>query len=257
VGDRDLPERVAQLAKEVAMARLRRFASFAGVTALLLLMTAAAVQTWPLQAAPPAAAPAGQSDQPHPGTATDQSRSTPVAIVKAPLVYPADAAGISGPVILQVHTDATGTPKEVEVVGGEAALAEAAAAALWRWRFEPGAEGREFLIALNVRPSVPDPFSDAPATRVGGDVKPPTKTANVSPVYPPKAKESGVQGIVVLEVRIGRDGHTTEGRVLRSADPRLDVAALDAALRWEFTPTIVEGRAVPVLMTVTVNFTLQ
>lgn len=238
------------------MARLRRFASFVGVTALLLLMTAAAVQTWTLQDAPPVAAPpARQVDQP--GTPTDQSRSTPVAILKAPVVYPADAAGISGPVMLQVRTDAAGTPTAVEVVGGEAALGEVAAAALWRWRFEPLFEAHEFLIALNVRPSAPDPFSNAPATRVGGDVKPPTKIANVSPVYPADAKQHGVQGVVALEVRIGRDGHTTEGRVLRSADPRLDVAALDAAMRWQFAPTILEGRAVPVLMTVTINFTLQ
>ncbi|MCL4848969.1 MAG: TonB family protein [Acidobacteria bacterium] len=238
------------------MARLRRVASFTGITALLLLRTAGAVQTWPLQAESPAAAPAvGHVAQP--GIPTDQPRPTPAAILKAPVVFPAVAAGPGGPVILHVRTDAAGTPTGVEAVGGEVELAEAAVSALWAWRFEPDAEAREFLIALNVRPSAPDPFSDAPAARVGGDVTPPTKIVHVSPVYPPEARERGIQGVVVLEVRIGRDGHTTEGRVLRPVDWRLDAAALDAALRWQFAPTFVEGSARPVVMTVTVNFTLQ
>lgn len=35
------------------------------------------------------------------------------------------------------------------------------------------------------------------------------------------------------------------------------IAAIDAAWQWEFTPTLIDGNPVPVLMTVTVNFTLQ
>jgi protein TonB len=45
-------------------------------------------------------------------------------------------------------------------------------------------------------------------------------------------------------------------RVLRSI-PALDEAALSAVSRWQFTPTVVNGAPVAVLMTVTVNFTLQ
>jgi TonB family protein len=56
---------------------------------------------------------------------------------------------------------------------------------------------------------------------------------------------------------IGTDGQTEMGRVLRSVDPRLDTAALEAVLRWGYEPTVVDQRAVAVLMTVTVNFTLQ
>jgi protein TonB len=37
----------------------------------------------------------------------------------------------------------------------------------------------------------------------------------------------------------------------------LDAAALDAVKQWTFTPTLLNGTAVPVIMTVTVNFTLQ
>ena len=92
--------------------------------------------------------------------------------------------------------------------------------------------------------------------RVGGDIKAPKKTKHVNAVYPPIARSSGVQGVVVIEATIGPDGHVKDAKVLRSV-PLLDQSALDAVRQWEFTPTIVNGVAVPVITTVTVNFTLQ
>lgn len=92
--------------------------------------------------------------------------------------------------------------------------------------------------------------------RVGGPVGPPTKIKDVRPVYPAIAQSARVQGVVVLETIIGIDGHVQDARILRSI-PMLDVAALDAVKQWEFTPTLLNGAPVPVIMTVTVNFTLQ
>ena len=94
------------------------------------------------------------------------------------------------------------------------------------------------------------------ALRVGGDIKTPLKLKHVSPVYPPIARAANVTGVVIVEVRIGTDGRVEEARVLRSI-PLLDQAALDAVRQWEFTPTLLNGQAVPVIMTVTVNFTLE
>ena len=94
------------------------------------------------------------------------------------------------------------------------------------------------------------------ALRVGGTIKPPTKIRNVSPVYPAEAKAAGIQGVVILETRIEGDGTVSQARVLRSV-PLLDQAAVDAVLQWEFTPTLLNGQPVPVIMTTTVNFTLQ
>ena len=48
----------------------------------------------------------------------------------------------------------------------------------------------------------------------------------------------------------------TNAHVLRSI-PMLDQAALDAAMQWKFTPTLLNGQAVPVIMTMTVSFTLR
>jgi protein TonB len=74
-------------------------------------------------------------------------------------------------------------------------------------------------------------------------------------VYPNVAVVARMQGVVILETLIGVDGKITNARVLRSV-PMLDQAALDAVMQWEFTPTRLNGQPVPVLMTVTVQFTL-
>lgn len=90
---------------------------------------------------------------------------------------------------------------------------------------------------------------------MGGNTSPPTKTKDVPPVYPPAALSARVQGIVILEVVIGPSGRVTDVKVLRSV-PLLDEAAIDAVKQWEYTPTLLAGVPVPVIMTVTVNFTL-
>jgi protein TonB len=62
--------------------------------------------------------------------------------------------------------------------------------------------------------------------------------------------------VVIIEATIGADGTVTDSRVLRSI-PLLDEAAIDAVRQWVFTPTLINGVPVPVIMTVTVQFTLQ
>ena len=92
--------------------------------------------------------------------------------------------------------------------------------------------------------------------RVGGNIKPPQKVKHVNPVYPPIAQSARVQGIVIIEATIGPSGSVQDARVLRSI-PLLDAAALEAVKQWTFTPTLLNGVPVPVIMTVTVQFTLQ
>jgi periplasmic protein TonB len=60
---------------------------------------------------------------------------------------------------------------------------------------------------------------------------------------------------VILETLIGANGRVEDARVLRSI-PLLDQAALDAVRQWEFTPTLLNGNPVPVIMTTTVQFSL-
>lgn len=92
--------------------------------------------------------------------------------------------------------------------------------------------------------------------RIGGNVKTPTKVHDVRPIYPQEAQDARVQGVVILEAVIDGAGSVREAKVLRSI-PVLDQAALDAVQQWQFVPTLLNGNPVPVIMTVTVNFTLQ
>jgi len=94
------------------------------------------------------------------------------------------------------------------------------------------------------------------AIRVGGEIKAPTRIVNVNPIYPAIAQSAKVQGVVIVEVLIGPDGTVQAGQILRSI-PLLDQAALDAVRQWRYTPTLLNGMPVPVIMTCTVNFTLQ
>lgn len=94
------------------------------------------------------------------------------------------------------------------------------------------------------------------AVRVGGKIRPPTKTKDVTPVYPEAARSAKVQGVVIVEATIGANGKVADARVLRSV-PHLDEAALAAVKQWEFSPTLLNGKPVPVVMTVTVNFKLK
>jgi TonB family protein len=111
----------------------------------------------------------------------------------------------------------------------------------------------------DVRPPSPAaaPRAQSPPrpVRVGGNIKEPRKLKNVNPVYPDIAKQARVQGIVILECVIGPRGDVTEVRVLRGI-PLLDQAAIDAVKQWVYTPTLLNGLPVPVIMTVTVNFSL-
>jgi TonB family protein len=92
------------------------------------------------------------------------------------------------------------------------------------------------------------------AIRIGGQIKPPTKIKDVKPVYPAIARSARVAGVVTVEATIGPDGKVIDATVVKSI-PLLDQAALDAVQQWEYTPTLLNGVPVPVVVTVTINFT--
>jgi TonB family protein len=104
-------------------------------------------------------------------------------------------------------------------------------------------------------PPPPYPAPSAPV-RVGGNIPTPTKIRDVRPLYPTDAQAARISGVVIVEATIDTEGHVTNAKILRTI-PELDEAALTAVRQWEFTPTLLNGAPVPVIMTVTVNFTLQ
>jgi protein TonB len=94
------------------------------------------------------------------------------------------------------------------------------------------------------------------AIRVGGQIKEPKKLKHVNPEYPDIAKQARVQGVVILECTISPQGKVTDVKILRGI-PLLDQAAVGAVRQWVYTPTLLNGVPVPVIMTVTVNFKLS
>ena len=110
---------------------------------------------------------------------------------------------------------------------------------------------------LGVGDTVPPP--PPPPTkpqRLHAGMEPPRKIVDVSPEYPALARSAHAYGVVILEAVIDAQGAVTSVRVLRSI-PLLDKAAVEAVQQWRFTPARLNNEPVPVVMTVTVNFTLQ
>jgi TonB family protein len=107
-------------------------------------------------------------------------------------------------------------------------------------------------------PTVERPPAEAPLQprRVGGAIQEPRKLRNVNPIYPPDALQARIQGVVVLECTIDHVGKVVAVRTLRGV-PLLTEAAVAAVKQWEYTPTVLNGVPVPVIMTVTVNFKLS
>ena len=91
----------------------------------------------------------------------------------------------------------------------------------------------------------------------GSPLKPPTQLNKVPPVYPLSAQNDRVSGVVVVEAVISQTGCVAAAEVIRSRDLRLDWAALRAIAAWTYSPTLVDGKPVPVIMTVTATFKLQ
>lgn len=102
------------------------------------------------------------------------------------------------------------------------------------------------------------PQSGSSPIRVGGNIRVPRKEVDVKPVYPPAMRAAGRTGVVPLEAIIGRDGTVSSVRVLSAQiHPDFAIAAVDAVRQWRFTPTLLNGEPVEVVMTVSVRFDLS
>ena len=113
---------------------------------------------------------------------------------------------------------------------------------------------RESRVAAPRQPSQPQ---GAKPIRVGGNIRIPRKELDVRPTYPVSMREAGREGVVPLEALIGLDGTVTSVRVLSAqVHPDFAIAAVDAVRQWRFSPTLLNGVPVEVVMTVSVRFDL-
>src|SRR2546427_48439 len=105
------------------------------------------------------------------------------------------------------------------------------------------------LLTFLVAPPPPPPTR----VRVGGNVIAANLLQQVKPTYPPLAKQARIQGVVVLEAEISKEG-TIENLKVITGHPLLIQAAIDAVKQWRYKPTMPNNEPVPVVTTITVNF---
>jgi TonB family protein len=92
--------------------------------------------------------------------------------------------------------------------------------------------------------------------RVPGEVQDKNVIKKVPPKYPPEAKAARIQGKVILDITISKEGHVTEVKPV-SGPSELIQSAVDAVKQWEFRPTLLNGEPVEVSSDVLINYTLR
>ncbi len=112
------------------------------------------------------------------------------------------------------------------------------------------------VLGSTVKTNVPPPVALKVPIRVGGRVRPPRPVLQVQPDYPPLARQTRIQGRVLLDAIIDTQGNIVDVKIV-SGHPLLYQAALDAVRKWKYEPTYLNDEPVAVQMNVTVTFQLQ
>jgi TonB family protein len=107
------------------------------------------------------------------------------------------------------------------------------------------------LAGGNKQPSAP-----AEPLPVGGDVQQAKLISSVPPVYPALAKNQHVSGNVLIDALIDANGRVTTMKIV-SGPTLLHQAAMDALKQWKYRPALLDGKPVPMHLTVTIQFRLQ
>ena len=103
---------------------------------------------------------------------------------------------------------------------------------------------------------LPEPSAPPKPLRIEGQIKEPRKLKHVAPIYPEIAIRANIRGSVIIECLVNPRGQVVEVRILKGI-PLLNDAAVAAVKQWLYTPTLLDGVPVPVIMTVTVRFALE
>ena len=181
----------------------------------------------------------------------------------------ANAVSIKQPTMQEasdVQTPATGAPAPVPKPTAPATPASAAAvppSVIAAVDHAAGDVPRSLLVSAPINP-VQAAVASTPAMSAGNSLTTtvlPEETARellvkkVQPIYPEQAIRSGVQGAVILQAWIAKDGSIRDVKLLRGSFV-LARAAVDAVRQWQFKPYMSNGQATEVQTTITVGFKL-
>lgn len=111
--------------------------------------------------------------------------------------------------------------------------------------------------ATSAAPASPAQAGPPQRIRVGGNVQAANLEYKVTPLYPSGAKADRVEGTVIFQAVIGKDGSILSlEQVNKLVDERLAQAASDAVKQWRYKPTLLNGNPIEVITQIDVNFTL-
>ncbi len=207
-----------------------------------------------------------------------------VAPVYAPL---ARQARIQGRVVLKVRISKSGDVVKLQLVSGHPMLAPAAIEAVKQWRYQPYLlNGEPVEVETNVtvnftlpdKPPVEGVVGDMPGGGITGGAapsNPPDQSrlatpqrvrvssgvsqrlliTKVPPQYPQEAKDQHIQGVVVMDVIIDKEGNVANIQLI-SGHPVLAPAAIDAVKQWKYKPYLLNQIPLEVHTQVQVNFAL-
>jgi TonB family protein len=96
-----------------------------------------------------------------------------------------------------------------------------------------------------------------PVRVAGSGMNPPARASFVLPAYPKALREQRIQGVEMVEATISARGCVQQLEVVRSVHPSLDFAALYAVMSWRYHPGRFDGKPVPAIMTILVDFPIQ
>lgn len=125
-------------------------------------------------------------------------------------------------------------------------LAAAGGVSWWRWN----RAWQDLESGLNNQPAA---AAEKPQVQVPAEVMEKLLIHRVQPAYPSEARQANLQGIIALDIVVGRDGSVVSMRPLNGPDV-LAHAAMDALRWWKFEPYRVNGEPAVVETTVAVEF---
>ncbi len=128
---------------------------------------------------------------------------------------------------------------------------------LGRWPIdEPPVLATPGLAALPAEiPAPPAPQNEI--LRFGGDMTKPVRLSGVQPTYTRAALRAGIEGTVILEATIDRDGRVIDIRVVKNLPLGLTERAIEAVPTWRFEPATLGGRPVAVYYHLSIHFRRQ
>jgi TonB family protein len=179
------------------------------------------------------------------GRSVPPANSVPSAAVGSPVDAKSAAAQPKKPALGAVHLSAPTVSRKSN--GSDVGDADVA--------LNNSTDAGDAALGATFAPSSGPAAPTAPVP-VGGDVKSAKLLKSVPPAYPAFAKTQHVSGDVKVDALVDAEGRVTTMKIV-SGPAMLHMAAMDALRQWKYQPATLDGRAVPMHLTVTIQFRLQ